>query len=74
MHTTDESFGANSWLRDLDVKELSESNYCRWDALSQSAADAHIYHPEDIDDDWRQFHADWIQDAGTLSSPPGSPL
>lgn len=71
IHTSIESGNDNSWLCDLDSESLSEFDY---DALPKSAVEAPVYDRDGVDDDWRQFHVDWIRDDGAPFSPANSTL
>ena len=63
------------WLRGLDLESPSESNQSRWDVVPHSAVDGDVYRCDGADDDWRQFHVDWIRNDEQLpSSPPNSPV
>jgi hypothetical protein len=71
--STIEQITDDSWLYGLDSKSPSESINGRLDAVLHSVAEADSYH-HGTNDDWRQFHADWIRDQQILSSLPPSPL
>lgn len=71
--STIEQITDDSWLYGLDLKSPSESIHGRLDAVLHSV-EADRYH-HGANDDWRQFHADWIRDDHQiLSSLPPSPL
>jgi hypothetical protein len=70
-----EKIDADCWLRGLDFESPAEFKQSRWDVLPQSAVDGEAYHYDVAEDDWRQFHADWIRDDEQIPfSPPISPL
>jgi len=58
--TRDDKIPDDSWLYSLDLESPSESNQSRLDVFS--VVETEVYDHNDVDDDWRQFHADWIQD------------
>lgn len=56
------------WNRSLELDSPWEFSRGRPDVLPHSAVDAHSDVP--ADDDWRQFHVDWIR--GDEEIPIGS--
>jgi len=63
----------DSWIHDLDLESPSEFHYGRLDVLPQSAVDAEVSHwdiANGEDDDWRQFHMEWVRGDAEMPFSP----
>jgi len=69
--TPDDKIPNDSRLYSLDLELRSKSNQSRLDVFSIVETD--VYDHDDVDHDWRQFHADWIQDDEQIQMPFSSP-
>jgi hypothetical protein len=66
----------DSWAHGLDMDSPSEFHYGRLDVLPQSAVDTEVTHWDGVggeNDDWRQFHADWLQSEAEMPFSPTIP-